>query len=106
MSSTVVVRYRTKPDQADINHDLVAAVFAELAQTDPGGVRYATMRLADDTFVHIAQIEVDPNPLGNTAAFARFQEQIGDRCLPGEGPRVEQASLVGNYRVFEKGFGS
>ena len=35
--STVVVRYRTKPEHADENQRLVEAVFAELAATTPAG---------------------------------------------------------------------
>lgn len=105
MANRVVVRYRTKPDQADINHELVSAVFAELAATDPGGVRYATLRLADNTFIHIAEIESDPNPLSTIAAFAEFQKDVGARCEPGHGPQVEQAELVGDYGVFASGFG-
>jgi len=102
--STVVVRYRPKPDQADENQRLVEAVFAELAAEDPGGVRYATLRLADGTFVHIADTEADPNPLGGIAAFAAFQEGIGERCEPGEGPNPQAATLVGSYRFFADGF--
>ncbi len=96
---TVVVRYRTKPESADENAHLVEAVFAELAAADPGGVRYATFRLEDNTFVHIADVESDPNPLGSIAAFAEFQKNIGDRCEPGEGPNPQAATLVGSYRL-------
>ncbi|MEE9179063.1 MAG: hypothetical protein V3U46_11605 [Acidimicrobiia bacterium] len=97
---TVVVRYRPKANRADENQDLVEAVFAELGSVDPGGVRYATLRLADGTFIHIADIEADPNPLGNIAAFARFQEGIVERCEPGEGPNPQAATVVGSYRFF------
>lgn len=99
--STVVVRYRTQPDRADENQALVEAVFAELAATDPGGVRYATFRLADDTFVHIADVQADPNPLGSTAAFAAFQAEIDDRCRDGEGPNPQPAELIGAYGWFD-----
>jgi hypothetical protein len=98
--STIVVRYRPEADRADENQALVEAVFAELAETDPGGVRYATLRLADGTFVHIAEVEADPNPLASNAAFARFQDGIMDRCVDGEGPNPQPATLVGNYRMF------
>ncbi len=98
--STVVVRYRPKADRADENQSLVEAVFAELAAADPGGVRYATLRLADGTFVHIADVAADPNPLGNIAAFAEFQKDIAERCEPGEGPNPQQATVVGSYRFF------
>lgn len=98
--STIVVRYRPEADRADENQALVEAVFAELAETDPGGVRYATLRLADGTFVHIAEVEADPNPLASNAAFARFQDGIVDRCVDGEGPNPQPATLVGNYQLF------
>ena len=97
---TVVVRYRPKADRADENQALVEAVFAELRQADPGGVRYATLRLADGTFLHIADVEADPNPLGGIAAFAEFQADIGERCEPGEGPSPQPATVVGSYRFF------
>ncbi|NND02569.1 MAG: hypothetical protein HKN91_07265 [Acidimicrobiia bacterium] len=106
MANRVVVRYKTKPESADANHALVAAVFEELAAVDPGGVRYATLRLADNTFIHIADIEADPNPLGSIAAFGEFQREIGARCEPGHAPLVQPAELVGEYHTFEEGFGS
>ncbi len=94
----VVVRYRTKPDRADENEALVKQVFAELAETDPGGLRYGTFRLADGvSFVHIAIIEGDSNPLGETAAFAEFQREIADRCE--EPPHAQDATVVGSYRL-------
>jgi acyl dehydratase len=96
--STIVVRYTPTADRADENQALVESVFAELAATDPGGLRYATYRLADGTFVHIADIEGDVNPLASNDAFARFQEGIGDRCAPGQGPNPQDATLVGSYR--------
>lgn len=97
----IVVRYRSKPDRADENQRLVEAVFAELADTEPDGIRYATLRLADGTFVHVADIEGDTNPLADTAAFAEFQRGIADRCEVGGGPNPQDAILVGSY-----GFGS
>jgi hypothetical protein len=39
-----LIRYRTKPDQADANAKLVEAVYAELHRTQPEGVSYATFR--------------------------------------------------------------
>ncbi len=99
--STIVVRYRPTPDQADHNQRLVEAVFAELAEADPGGLRYATFRLADGTFVHIADVEGEENPLAANAAFDAFQQGIGDRCEDGEGPNPQPATLVGSYRLIQ-----
>jgi len=93
----IVVRYRPRPDQTDENQRLVEAVFAELAANEPGGLRYATLRLADGTFVHIADVDAESNPLADTAAFAEFQKGIVDRCVDGEGPNPQEATLVGSY---------
>ncbi len=93
----IVVRYRPKADRADENQRFVEAVFAELAATDPGGLRYATLRLADGTFVHIADVGGDHNPLGDVAAFAEFQRDLLDRCEDGEGPNPQEATVVGSY---------
>ena len=96
--STVVVRYTPRSDRADENQRLVEAVFAELAETQPEGLRYTTMRLADGTFVHVAEVDGEQNPLRQSAAFAEFQEEIGERCEPGKGPNPQEATLVGSYR--------
>ena len=97
MSRTVVVRYKTRADAADENQRFVEQVFAQLAAEDPGGLRYATFRLADGvTFVHIAVTEGEVNPLSQSAAFAEFQREINARCV--EPPVVTEATLVGSYR--------
>ena len=75
-------------------------------ETDPGGLRYATFRLADGTFVHIAEIESDENPLRDNTAFAAFQDGIVERCEAGEAPNPQDATLVGSYRAFAEGFGA
>jgi hypothetical protein len=96
--STVVVQYRTRPEQADENQRLVEQVFAELAVSRPAGLRYATFRLGDgDQFVHVAEVDTDDgsNPLAAVAAFAAFQEGIPDRMV--EGPVVADATVVGSY---------
>jgi hypothetical protein len=80
MSVVKIVRYATTPEAADENARLVRDVYAELAQTRPDGLRYATFRLDDGvTFVHLAVLDAEENPLSSTAAFARFQADIGER---------------------------
>jgi len=95
----IVVQYRPKADQADHNQALVEDVFLELHNSTPDGVRYATFRLADGSFLHIADVEADPNPLSQVGAFGRFQDGIGERCEAGHGPNAQPATLVGNYRL-------
>lgn len=94
-----LVIYRTKPDRAEENQRLVEAVFHELHATMPGGLRYASMRLADDTFVHMVETQEDSNVLLETAAFKRFLAEIRDRCI--DPPRVNPMTVVGNYRMLD-----
>ncbi len=94
---TVIVRYRTREDTAEENQRLVEQVFAELEQSAPDGVRYASFRMADGvTFVHVAHMDGPDNPLAELAAFREFQSTIGDRCA--EPPSPQGATVVGAYR--------
>ena len=96
MTVTRIVRYRTTSAAADANADLIRAVFDELATSDPGGMRYTAYRLEDGvSFVHIASFDGDNNPLQHSAAFARFQSGIGERCI--EGPAAAEAVALGSY---------
>jgi hypothetical protein len=95
-----LISYRTKPGLADTNAELVAAVFKELAAEKPGGVRYMTLRLDDDTFVHIVETEADDgtSAIPKLKAFQAFQSGVRERCA--EPPLVRHATVVGNYRMF------
>ena len=94
---TIVVRYRPKPEHADHNQRLVEAVYQELAATAPAGFAYSTLRLADGTFIHTAEIGEGGNPLDGLKSFAAFLNGIGERCEPGQGPDPQPATLVGSY---------
>jgi len=104
--STVVVRYRPKPEHADENQRLVEAVFHALAEKQPDGLRYLTLRLADGTFVHVADVSADTNPLSELDAFAAFSAGVGDRCEPGDGPNPQPATVVGSYGLPLRATGS
>ena len=94
-----VIRYKTKPDMADRNAELVAAVFAELKAAQPEGLRYLSLRLEDDTFIHVVEAAADDgsSPLPKLAAFQAFQSGIRERCA--ERPVPKGATIVGNYRM-------
>jgi hypothetical protein len=95
----VIVRYRVKPDRVAENEELVRAVYAELADVQPDGLRYATVKLNDGvSFVHIAVHEGD-NPLPELASFRAFSEGAGERC--DDPPVVSEATVVGSYRLLE-----
>ncbi len=94
-----LIRYKTKPDMGDKNAELVAAVFAELKAAKPDGLRYLTLRLEDDTFIHVVETTTDAGSSGLTslAAFQAFQSGIRERCA--EPPAPRGATVVGNYRM-------
>jgi hypothetical protein len=93
----VIVRYKVKPGRAEENEALVRGVFDELARSAPEGLRYASFKEADGlSFVHIAEIEGESNPLNGIPAFKAFAAGIGGRCeVP---PAVVELTRVGSYR--------
>jgi len=97
-----LIRYKTKPEAADRNAELISAVFAELKAANPGGVRYLSLRLDDDTFIHLveATTEDGSTPIPKLAAFGAFQSGIRERCV--EPPKVAEATIVGDYRMLEQ----
>lgn len=100
MADGKVIRYRTKPESADENERLIRAVFAELAQKNPDGLRYAALRLEDGvSFVHMVVLDGEENPLNASAAFGEFQAGIGGRCA--EGPAPADGTVVGSYRLLD-----
>jgi hypothetical protein len=95
-----MVRYRVKPTAVAENEQLVRDVYAELAERQPDGFHYGTFKLDDGvTFVHLATQEAEENPLGSVAAFARFQENLRERC--DEPPVLVQLEEVGSFRFHE-----
>lgn len=96
-----LIRYKTRPEAADRNAELVKAVFAELQAVRPEGLRYLTLRLEDDSFVHIVENPGDgPSLLTTLKAFQAFQDGIRERCV--EPPAPRGAVVVGNYRMLNE----
>jgi hypothetical protein len=96
MTQATVVRYETKPEGADENERLVQAVFAELATSNPGTLKYASFRLDDGvSFLHVAVVDGDVNPLNSSPAFSEFQSGLKERCaVP---PNPSRATVIGSY---------
>jgi hypothetical protein len=98
MAVTKVIRYRTKPECADENERFIRNVFAELANEKPEGLRYAAFRLEDGiSFLHVALLDGEENPLTRSAAFGEFQSDISTRIA--DGPFQSDATVVGSYRL-------
>jgi hypothetical protein len=70
-----MVRDKLKPERAAENVELVRAVYAELHETNPTGLRYATFRFDDGvSFVHRASTE--------TADGSSHSRAVGVQALP------------------------
>jgi hypothetical protein len=89
-----LIRYKTKPGAADRNAGLIAKVFEELKAAKPDGLRYLSLRLDDDTFIHFVEAEEGANLLQKLEAF---QSGISERCV--EPPQARGVTIVGNYRM-------
>lgn len=95
MSKANVIRYRTKgPREAEENVRLIEAVFAQLNETRPEGLRYSAFRMADGlSFMHV--VVTDGDALANLPAFKEFQQDIADR-LDGP-PEFTETVHIGGY---------
>ena len=97
-SHATVVRYTTHAGSADENEKLIKAVFAQLAEQLPKGLRYLAIRLDDGvSFVHVAVLEEEDNPLASLSAFGEFVSAIGERCT--DGPTPVNGTVVGAYGI-------
>ena len=95
-SHATVVRYTTRPEAADENEKLIKAVFAQLAEQLPKGLRYVAIRLDDGvSFIHVAVHENDHNPLAGLPAFGEFASTIKERCT--DGPTPVTGTVIGSY---------
>jgi hypothetical protein len=96
MASTMV-RYKVQAGRGDENAELVRAVYAELAEKQPEGLRYATFRFPDGvSFMHLVVGTDRPGAiLGQIDAFRAFSADIHARC--DEPPVATKVSLVGSY---------
>jgi len=98
MSRATIVRYTTRPGSTDENETLIKAVFAQLAKQMPDGLRYVAIRLDDGaSFIHVAVLEDDNNPLASLPAFGEFVSAIGERCT--DGPTPVNGTVVGAYGI-------
>jgi hypothetical protein len=94
-----LIRYRTRPDQAERNEQLVRAVFDELLSRSAESVRYLVLRGADGTFLHLVASEpgMDTSAITTLPSFQEFQRGHRERCL--EPPQVLEVTVVGNHRM-------
>jgi hypothetical protein len=92
-----LIRYRTKPESTAENEHLIQNVFKELHAQAPEGVRYLALKLADGSFVHLVENDGGESILPKLDAFRKFQTDLKERVM--EQPQVNEASIVGDYRM-------
>jgi hypothetical protein len=95
-----IVIYKTKPEHNAENERLLKALFAELKQKQPAGLRYAAAKLPDDTYVHIVFTDTpegEPGPLSKLDAFRAYQAEVRTRLQAP--PVTGEATIIGDYRM-------
>jgi hypothetical protein len=92
----VMVRYKVKAERVSEHEGLVRAVFEELGKAAPPGIQYGAFKLADgQSFVHVAFVAAEKNPLEAIAAFRAFTANIKERC--DEPPTTVELADVGVF---------
>lgn len=96
MARRVMVHYKVKPDRIEEHEALIRGVFTELERTLPAGIRYGAFKRADGvSFVHVAFVAAEKNPLDTISAFKAFAERIKERC--DEPPVVVELTEIGAF---------
>ncbi len=95
-----MVTYTVKPGREEENTALVRAVFEELAEARPTGLRYAVFHLPDTRqFIHLYTDEGSTSGVQQLASFQAFVTGAQDRH---EKPaNFTQPELIGDYRTFD-----
>ena len=96
-----MVQYKLKADRVAENERAVRAVYEELRQSRPEGLRYATFKLADGvSFVHVVSHESagGANALTALPAFKAFIANIRERCETP--PATTELQEIGSYGFF------
>jgi hypothetical protein len=99
MSHTLVT-YTVKAGREDENAELVRAVFEELADTQPEGLRYAVFYLPDSRqFIHLYTDEGSEAGVQGLASFQAFI--AGAKEIHEQPATFTKPELIGDYRTFD-----
>jgi hypothetical protein len=91
----VSIAYRVRPERVDEHLELLAAVFAELGSTRPGGVRWDSYRLGDGTsFLDVASLR-GGGRLSRLSSWSAYRGTLDERC--DEPPVLAELDLLGRY---------
>jgi len=98
-----IVIYKAKPEHNAENERLLKDVFEELHAKQSPDVRYVTVRLGDDTYVHIVFTDTpegEPGPLSKLGAFRAYQAEVRSRLQAP--PSTGEATIIGDYRMLSE----
>lgn len=93
-----MIRYKVKPERVDENVQLVQAVYDQLQELQPDGLRWATFQLPDNvSFVDLVIGPDLPHPLPGLETFQRYRARLDDRC--DEMPVMTELAEIGSFRI-------
>ncbi len=90
-----MIRYKIKREQLERELELLRAVYDELEETQPDGLRYASFQLEDEvSFVEFAETD-SPGRFSKLEAFRTYRAALDERCE--ESPVVTELHEVGAF---------
>jgi quinol monooxygenase YgiN len=96
-----LVTYTVKPGREEENAALVRAVFHELGQTRPDGLRYAVFHLPDSRqFIHLYTDEGSTTGVQGLDSFQAFI--AGAKEIHEQPAKFSKPELIGDYRTFDE----
>jgi hypothetical protein len=98
--NVVMIRAKVKVEKAPDIEAAAEKMFGAIDAAQPGGVKYASARLADGVSVVALLALADPadNPLRAIPEFREFQEHLQEWLA--EPPTVEPLTVIGSYELF------
>jgi hypothetical protein len=93
-----IVRYTVKPDRVAENEQLLAAIFDELREVGPEGLRYTALKLDDGlTFLHLIDHDSDARHLPGRQldSLRAFHAGLSERCEAA--PERTQVRVIGEF---------
>ena len=96
--TATMIRAQVKDECVAEAEAAARTMFAAINEARPDGVKYASTRAGDNTFLVLIQLEGDENPLTAIPEFREFQAAL-PQYLAGP-PVVEQLDVLGSYGLF------
>jgi quinol monooxygenase YgiN len=100
MMNVMMIQAKLKAENVSDVEAAADKMFAAVKAAQPGGVKYASLRLADgvSAVALLALDDPEENQLQAIPEFREFQEQLPEWLA--EPPIVEPLTLVGSYELF------